>query len=151
MFSDCLVSMVTIQTDYWNMCMKWTILVDISRQKHEIYHPSIKMRSRAMWKKWQTDQQCVELVILQVSAKEDITVNLFRNNTGQKYLKSHITDHRCRIIKLHRFFVSNPQEWIRDICWGSGHCPHKTVLLHVHQIVERFFFNSSLLVSLFQE
>lgn len=57
-----------------------------ARQKHEIYHPSIKMRSRGMWKKWEADQQCfaAELVILQVSSKEDITVNLFRNNTVQE-------------------------------------------------------------------
>lgn len=124
-----------------------------ARQKHEIYHPSIKMRSRAMWKNWETDQQCYagELVSLQVSAKEDITVNLFRNNTVQDYLRSHITDYHCRITELHRFCVSNPQNWIRAICEGSGCCPHQKVLLHIHQIVEGFFFNSSPLVSFFQE
>lgn len=42
-----------------------------ARQKHEIYHPSIKMRSRAMWKKWEAERQCdaAELVIVQVSVK----------------------------------------------------------------------------------
>lgn len=59
-----------------------------------------------------TDQQCwaAELVIPQVSAKEDIIVNLFRNDTVQEYLKSHITDYHCRITELHGFCVSNPQD-----------------------------------------
>lgn len=58
------------------------------------------------------DRQCyaAELVILQVSAKEDITVNLFRNITVQEYLRSHKTDYHCKVTELHRFCVSNPQD-----------------------------------------
>lgn len=58
-----------------------------------------------------TDQQCwaAELVIPQVSAKKDITVNLFRNDIPQEYLKPHITGYRCKITELHRVCVSNPQ------------------------------------------
>lgn len=132
-------------------CSIWHL--KCARQKHEIYHPSIVMRPESRVEKVRkTDQQCwaAELVILQVSAKEDIIVNLFRNDTVQEYLKSHITDYYCRITKLHGFCVSNPQDWIRAICEGSGCCsPHQTGLPHIHQTVEGFFFKSSPLVFIF--
>lgn len=132
-------------------CSSWHL--KCARQKHEIYHPSIIMRSESRVEKVRkTDQQCwaAELVIPQVSAKEDIIVNLFRNDTLQEYLKPHITGYRCKITELHRVCVSNPQHWIRAICEGSGCCcPHQTVLPHSHQTVEGFFFKSSPLLVIF--
>lgn len=104
-----------------------------------------------MWKERERQTSSViaaELVILQVSAKEDIPVNLFRNNVAQEYLKSHIIDDHCRITELHRFCVSNPQDQDQNYQVNQGHL---TVLLHIHQMVEGFSYNSSPLVSIFQE
>lgn len=79
-------------------CSSWHL--KCARQKHEIYHPSIIMRSESRVEKVRkTDQQCwaAELIFQQVSAKEDIIVNLFRNDTLQEYLKSYITGYGCKI------------------------------------------------------
>lgn len=124
-------------------CSSWHL--KCARQKHEIYHPSIIMRSESRVEKVRkTDQQCwaAELVIQQVSAKEDIIVNLFRNDTLQEYLKRHITGYRCKITELHRVCVSKPQHWIRAICEGSRCCcPHQTVLPHSFKLSKDFSLN----------